>query len=64
MNRVLENQANLSDVLLNRVVPSTVLLSAIHYKGIEDGPDFDFVLAQGTPNDWSKYLNQNEDKRR
>ncbi|KRD13885.1 hypothetical protein ASE39_17805 [Acidovorax sp. Root267] len=62
VNRVLGNQADLSDVLLTRVVPSTVLLSAIHYKGIEDGPDFDFVLAQGTPNDWSKYLNQHEDK--
>lgn len=28
-----------------RVIPSIVLFSAIHYRGLADGPDFKFVLA-------------------
>jgi len=47
VNRILGNRQDLSDDVLSRVVPSTVLLAAIHYKGIEDGPDFDFVLKVG-----------------
>lgn len=56
VNRILGNRADLSDDVLSRVVPSTVLLAAIHYKGIEDGPDFDFVLKIGNPDleDWKK----------
>lgn len=56
VNRILGNRADLSDDVLSRVVPSTVLLSAIHYKGIEDGPDFDFVLKIGNPDleNWKK----------
>lgn len=53
VNRILGTRTGLSDALLSRVVPSTVLLAAIHYKGVEDGPGFDFVLSQGMPNDWS-----------
>lgn len=49
VNRILGNRQDLSDDVLSRVVPSTVLLAAIHYKGIEDGPDFDFVLKVGNP---------------
>ncbi|AVS65175.1 hypothetical protein C8245_05170 [Paracidovorax avenae] len=49
VNRILGNRVDLSDDVLSRVIPSTVLLSAIHYKGIEDGPDFDFVLKIGNP---------------
>lgn len=60
LNRILRNRTDLSDALLSRVVPSTVLLSAVHYKGIEDGPDFDFVLSQGTPNDWSVSLEKDK----
>lgn len=48
VDRILENHTELSDDILGRVIPSTVLLSAIHYKGIEDGPDFDFVLNIGS----------------
>ena len=44
VNRLLEDQVGLDDEVLSRVVPSTVLLSAINYKGLEDGPEFDFVL--------------------
>lgn len=47
VNRILGGRQNLSDSVLWRVIPSTVLLSAIHYKGIEDGPDFNFVLTRG-----------------
>lgn len=49
VNRILGKRVDLSDDVLSRVVPSTVLLAAIHYKGIEDGPDFDFVLKIGNP---------------
>ncbi|GAB1720035.1 MAG: hypothetical protein NTAFB09_17660 [Nitrosospira sp.] len=51
-NRILGDRENLSEAVLSRVIPSTVLLAAINYKGIDDGPDFDFVLAQGTLRDW------------
>ncbi len=47
VNRILGDRQGLSNAVLSRVIPSTVLLSAIHYKGIEDGPDFNFVLRQG-----------------
>lgn len=60
VNRILGDRNDLSDALLSRVIPSTVLLSAINYKGIEDGPDFEFVLAQGTPNDWSLFLHKDK----
>jgi len=49
VNRILGNREDLSGDVLGRVIPSTVLLSAIHYKGIEDGPDFEFVLKVGNP---------------
>ncbi|MCU8034658.1 MULTISPECIES: KAP family NTPase [unclassified Shewanella] len=35
----------------NRVVPSIVLFSAIHFRGLVDGPDFKFALNIGNP-DW------------
>jgi len=44
VNRLLSGRGYLSDGVLSRVIPSATLLSAIHYKGIEEGPDFDFVL--------------------
>ncbi|MFA6310991.1 MAG: P-loop NTPase fold protein [Sterolibacterium sp.] len=34
-----------------RVVPSIVLFSAIHYRGLDDGPDINFALNAGNP-DW------------
>lgn len=60
VSRILGNRTDLSDSLLSRVVPSTVLLATVHYKGIEDGPDFEFILAQGTPSDWSIFLKKEE----
>lgn len=61
VNQILGESHGLSDVVLTRVIPSVVLLSAIHYKGIEDGPDFDFVLAYGTVRDTTPLANK-EDK--
>ncbi|MFN0303492.1 MAG: NTPase KAP [Burkholderiales bacterium] len=55
VNRILDKREDLSDDILARVIPSTVLLSAIHYKGIDDGPDFDFVLKVGNPDDWGDW---------
>lgn len=43
-NKILAAHAPIPDDVLNRVIPSLVLLSAIHYKGIEDGPTIAFVL--------------------
>ena len=53
-NRILGNQA-LDDAVLARVVPSIVLFAAIHYKGLEDGPDFQFALSIGSPSDWGDF---------
>ena len=59
-NRILGNRVDLSDALLARVVPSTVLLAGVHFKGIEDGPDFEFILEQGTPSDWGVLKDKNQ----
>jgi hypothetical protein len=48
VNRLLANRGELHPDVLSRTVPSATLLSAIHYKGLEDGPDFDFVLQFNT----------------
>lgn len=45
VNRLLANRGQLTDGVLSRIIPSATLLSGIHYKGLEDGPDFDFVLG-------------------
>ena len=60
----------MEDALLARVVPSIVLFAAIHYKGLEDGPDFQFALSIGSPSDWGDFLKDknkeptDDDKRR
>ncbi|EKN3528851.1 P-loop NTPase fold protein [Yersinia enterocolitica] len=56
VNRILENRQDLTESVLWRVIPSTVLLSAIHYKGLEDGPDFDFVLTHNTVGNWDMFF--------
>ncbi|MGE4338387.1 MAG: NTPase KAP, partial [Pigmentiphaga sp.] len=60
VKRILEGQVLLSDDVLARVVPSTVLLSAIYYKGFDDGPDFDFVLNRGSE-DWSDWAKEEDE---
>ena len=37
-----------------RVIPSIVLFSAIHFRGLVDGPDFKYALNAGSP-DWYRY---------
>lgn len=50
VNRILGGHDGLTKTVLIRVIPSIVLLSAIYYKGIEDGPSIDFVLSHGNLN--------------
>lgn len=45
---------DLVDSIQARVVPSIVLFSAIHYRGLVDGPDFKFALSAGNP-DWAGF---------
>ncbi|MGU7842434.1 P-loop NTPase fold protein [Burkholderia sp. AW33-5] len=59
-NQILANR-ELSDPIQARVVPSIVLFGAIHYRGLEDGPDFQFALNVGNP-DWSTFLRDKKDK--
>ncbi|MDT0354142.1 hypothetical protein RJO15_00015 [Herbaspirillum huttiense F1] len=44
VNEVLGKYQPLSPKVLERMVPSTVLLSAIYYQGIENGPSISYVL--------------------
>ena len=53
-NRILDDR-NLGSSILARVIPSIVLFSAIHYKGIVDGPDFQFALGVGLASDWAEF---------
>lgn len=57
VNHVIGERPQLSEAVLHRVIPSTVLLSAIHYRGIEDGPDTNFVLGFGRRGHFEHYLN-------
>lgn len=52
-NQILAGR-DLEDAIQARVLPSIVLFSAIHYRGLRDGPDFKFSLNIGT-RDWSNY---------
>lgn len=60
VNNILGVHVGLSDAMLARVVPSTVLLSAIHYRGIEDAPPMEFVLSAGSAKNWVRNLNMPE----
>ena len=60
VNRILGMRTDLSDDVLARLIPSTVLLSAIYYKGIDDGMDFDFVLGSGRT-DWGNWGKKTEE---
>jgi len=53
VNRILGDR-DLTEAIQARVVPSIVLFSAIHYRGLDDGPDFQFALKAGSP-DWSGF---------
>lgn len=52
-NQILTDR-DLDQAVLARVVPSIVLFSAIHYRGIPEGPDFQFALNVANP-DWMHF---------
>lgn len=52
-NQILTGR-DLDPAIRARVVPSIVLFSAIHYRGIPDGPDFQFALNVANP-DWIQF---------
>ena len=52
-NQILAGR-DLDQAIQSRVVPSIVLFSAIHYRGIPDGPDFQFALNVANP-DWMHF---------
>jgi hypothetical protein len=52
-NQILADR-DLEEAIQVRVVPSIVLFSAIHYRGMDDGPDFKFALNVGDPN-WASF---------
>lgn len=58
VNSIIGGYETLPDAVLARVIPSTVVLAAIHYRGIENGPDLNFVLSTGSSPDWENYFNQ------
>lgn len=60
VNQILADR-NLDVATQKRVVPSIVLFSAIHYRGLNDGPDFKFALNIGNP-DWAKDFRDNKEK--
>lgn len=56
-NQILAGR-DLDQAILARVVPSIVLFSTIHYRGIPDGPDFQFALNVANP-DWMHFGRDN-----
>lgn len=52
-NQILAER-DLENAIQARVVPSVVMFSAIHYRGLVDGPDFKFALNVGNP-DWGSF---------
>ena len=59
-NRILDGHGDLPPAVLAQTIPSIVLLAAVSYKGI-DGPDFEFVLARGSPTDW-RHVKRGEER--
>ncbi|MBI1675744.1 P-loop NTPase fold protein [Shewanella sp. DW31] len=56
INRILACR-DITIPIQNRVIPSIVLFSAIHFRGLVDGPDFKFALNIGNP-DWYMFSKQ------
>lgn len=48
VNRIVAGHPSLTEQTAGRMIPSIVLLSAIHYRGIKDAPSMDFVLKFGS----------------
>ncbi|VTY38690.1 Uncharacterised protein [Xylophilus ampelinus] len=56
VNQILGDRKDLSSNVLDRLIPSTVLLAAIHFKALDEGPNFEFVMGFGVTDwgDWGK----------
>lgn len=46
-NLILDSSETISDAIIARTVPSIVLIAAIHYKGIDDPPSFNYIQSYG-----------------
>lgn len=57
-NQILGDR-DLEEAIQARVVPSIVLFSAIHYRGLADGPDFKFALNIGDM-DWLSFVREKD----
>ncbi len=63
VNKILDGYTGLTQALLARVIPSTVLLSAIHYRGIENGPPLEYVLEnRSIMQDWAAFSDNSKPK--
>lgn len=62
INLIMGTRKNVPTTILNRVIPSAVLLAAIHYRGIDNGPDFKFVLSYDTSSKWFRSKTTEPDK--
>jgi hypothetical protein len=60
-NQILAGR-ELSDAIQARCVPSIVFFSAIYYRGLEDGPDFQFALNVGNSN-WTRFGRKENDEK-
>lgn len=56
VNFLLSKHDQLSKEILNQIIPSTVLLSATYYKGIDEGPSFKQILSYGKILDWESHF--------
>lgn len=52
-NQILDGH-ELEEAIQARVIPSIVLFASIHYRGLDDGPDFKFALNAGNPS-WLRF---------
>lgn len=59
INFLLGSHEQLPETILKKIIPSTVLLSAIYYKGIEENPTLDQVTAYGKNTNWEDYIEKN-----
>ena len=59
INFLLDDHDQLTEAVLAKLIPSTVLLSATYYKGIEEGPTFEQITTYGKNINWESYY---EDK--
>lgn len=53
--RLVLGAESVNEAVIARVVPPIVLFSAIHYRGLADGPDLSFALGVGQHFDWAAH---------